>query len=139
MLAYLFIIAAFAFWIHAERKLSLSKRVGSAIVFWGSCLFSVHFGHSVVTNYERTYVVRALKSIAADVSSERRDQYLILAEDYEKRRLSGAKLMLESEKVLRSLNSKEAEQAGTGQPATRSESKSEGSDKPQPESEGRSR
>jgi uncharacterized protein YecT (DUF1311 family) len=33
----------------------------------------------------------------------------------------------------------EAEQAGTGQPATRSQSKSEDSDKPQPESEGRSR
>jgi hypothetical protein len=33
----------------------------------------------------------------------------------------------------------EAEQAGTGQPATRSQSKSEGSDKPQPEAEGRSR
>jgi hypothetical protein len=32
-----------------------------------------------------------------------------------------------------------AEQAGTGQPATRSQSKSEGGDKPQPESEGRSR
>ncbi len=31
------------------------------------------------------------------------------------------------------------EQAGTGQPATRPESKSEGRDKPQPESEGRSR
>jgi hypothetical protein len=31
------------------------------------------------------------------------------------------------------------EQAGTGQPATRPESKSEGSDKPQPEAEGRSR
>jgi hypothetical protein len=34
---------------------------------------------------------------------------------------------------------KQAEQAGTGQPATRPESKSEGRDKPQPESEGRSR
>ena len=33
----------------------------------------------------------------------------------------------------------EAEQAGTGQPATRPESKSEGSDKPQPEAGGRSR
>jgi hypothetical protein len=33
----------------------------------------------------------------------------------------------------------QAEQAGTGQPATRPESKSEGGDKPQPESEGRSR
>lgn len=32
-----------------------------------------------------------------------------------------------------------AEQDGTGQPATRSQSKSEGSDKPQPEEEGRSR
>jgi hypothetical protein len=32
-----------------------------------------------------------------------------------------------------------AEQAGTGQPATRPESKSEGSEKPQPEAEGRSR
>jgi hypothetical protein len=34
---------------------------------------------------------------------------------------------------------KEGEQAGAGQPATRSEFKSEGSDKPQPESKGRSR
>ena len=34
---------------------------------------------------------------------------------------------------------KEVEQAGTGQPATRPELKSEGGDKPQPESEGRSR
>ena len=34
---------------------------------------------------------------------------------------------------------KEAEQSGTGQPATRSQSKSEGGDKAQPESEGRSR
>jgi hypothetical protein len=34
---------------------------------------------------------------------------------------------------------KQAEQAGTGQPATRSQSKSEGDDKPQPEAEGRSR
>jgi hypothetical protein len=33
----------------------------------------------------------------------------------------------------------QGEQAGTGQPATRPESKSEGSDKPQPESEGRCR
>lgn len=34
---------------------------------------------------------------------------------------------------------KEREQGGTGQPATRSQSKSEGSDMPQPKSEGRSR
>ena len=34
---------------------------------------------------------------------------------------------------------RQAEQGGTGQPATRSQSKSEGSDKPQPEAEGRSR
>jgi hypothetical protein len=34
---------------------------------------------------------------------------------------------------------KDAQQAGTGQPATRPESKSEGGDKPQPEAEGRSR
>jgi hypothetical protein len=37
------------------------------------------------------------------------------------------------------LNRIEAEQDGTVQPATRPESKSEGSDKPQPEAEGRSR
>ena len=34
---------------------------------------------------------------------------------------------------------RQAEQAGSGQPATRPESKSEGGDKPQPEAEGRSR
>jgi hypothetical protein len=36
-------------------------------------------------------------------------------------------------------NKNEAEQDGTGQPATRPESKSEGGDKPQPEAEGRAR
>lgn len=37
------------------------------------------------------------------------------------------------------LAKKQAQQAGAGQPATRPESKSEGSDKPEPEAEGRSR
>ena len=40
---------------------------------------------------------------------------------------------------LRAQLKKKAEQAGTGQPATRPESKSEGGDKPQAESKGRSR
>jgi hypothetical protein len=43
------------------------------------------------------------------------------------------------EKTLRSRIIKKAEQAGAGQPATRPGSKIEGGDKPQPESEGRSR
>jgi hypothetical protein len=42
-------------------------------------------------------------------------------------------------KQLKALAVKQAEQAGAGQPATRPESKSEGGDKPQPKSEGRSR
>ena len=40
---------------------------------------------------------------------------------------------------VRFVKSKKAEQGGTGQPATRTQSKSKGSDKPQPEAEGRSR
>ncbi len=39
----------------------------------------------------------------------------------------------------KSAQNKKSEQGGTGQPATRSQSKSEGGDKPQPEAEGRSR
>jgi hypothetical protein len=49
-----------------------------------------------------------------------------------------ANLVIERGKVSL-IPKKEAEQAGTGQPATRPESKSEGSDKTQPEAEGRSR
>ena len=45
----------------------------------------------------------------------------------------------ESWMTLATLEKKWAEQAGTGQTATRSQSKSEGSQKPQPEAEGRSR
>ncbi len=41
--------------------------------------------------------------------------------------------------VMRACAPQHAEQGGTGQPATRPESKSEGSDKPQSEAEGRSR
>ena len=49
-----------------------------------------------------------------------------------KKRLLLGKRLLELDKT-------KAEQGGTGQPATRPESKSEGGDKPQPEAEGRSR
>jgi hypothetical protein len=49
-----------------------------------------------------------------------------------------ANLVIERGKVSL-IPKKEAEQAGSGQPATRSESKSKGGDKPQPESEGPSR
>jgi hypothetical protein len=45
----------------------------------------------------------------------------------------------EMEDIREDIRINTAEQAGTGQPATRSQSKSEDSDKPQPESEGRSR
>ena len=48
----------------------------------------------------------------------------------------GIKLIGEIEAVLRN---PKAQQGGAGQPATRPESKPEGSDKPQPEAEGRSR
>ena len=49
-------------------------------------------------------------------------------------------LLLEHIKLLESKQAKEiAEKSGAGQPATRPESKLEGNDKPQPESEGRSR
>jgi hypothetical protein len=41
--------------------------------------------------------------------------------------------------LLNLVHPQDGEQAGSGQPATRPESKSEGGDKPQPESEGRSR
>jgi hypothetical protein len=45
----------------------------------------------------------------------------------------------DKESIVRFLAKHKAEQGGTGQPATRSQSESEGSDKPQPEAEGRSR
>ena len=43
------------------------------------------------------------------------------------------------QRALAKLKKQKAEQVGAGQPATRPESKSEGSDNPQPEAEGRSR
>jgi hypothetical protein len=53
----------------------------------------------------------------------------------------GFKTPEEEKEILGKYNKKrkELEQASTGQPATRPESKSEGNEKPQPESEGRSR
>jgi hypothetical protein len=45
----------------------------------------------------------------------------------------------EVSRYLRSINLNWVEQASAGQPATRSQSDSEGGDNPQPESEGRSR
>jgi hypothetical protein len=55
------------------------------------------------------------------------------------RTLSGAGLVLLLVNAGQRKGTRESEQAGTGQPDTRPESKSEGSDKPQPDSEGRSR
>ena len=48
-------------------------------------------------------------------------------------------LVVETDANSSVMQKRPAEQAGTGQPATRPESKSEGGDKPQPEAEGRSR
>jgi hypothetical protein len=53
---------------------------------------------------------------------------------------NGGKALLELKGYgVRLKQMKKRQQGGTGQPATRSQSKSEGSDKPQPEAEGRSR
>ena len=113
MPALIFIIAAFAFWIHAERKLNLSKRVVGGIVFWGSCLLFLHYAHSVGANYERTYVARTLKNIVADANPERKQEYLKLAEGYEKRTIGGGQLMLESERIPSRPKTKKAEQDET--------------------------
>ena len=79
---------------------------------------------------DQTETERALTAMnrAAATARERASRFgsrLVLWRD-------GAVVLANPEKI-------EAEQAGTGQPATRPESKSEGSDKPQPEAEGRSR
>jgi predicted membrane protein len=110
MPALIFIIAALAFWIHAERKLNFTKRVVGGIVFWGSCLLFLHYAHNVGSNYERTYVARTMKNVATDASVERRQEYLKLAESYEKRIIGGGQLMLESEEILSRSNTKKAEQ-----------------------------
>ena len=56
-------------------------------------------------------------------------------EDFKEAKLDATTM----QRMLAKLKKQKAEQAGTGQPATRPESKPEGSDKPQPEAEGRSR
>jgi hypothetical protein len=53
--------------------------------------------------------------------------------------MGGLRVLESVEKIQAQIDAIHAEQDGTGQPATRFQSKSEGSDKPQPESEGRSR
>lgn len=100
MPALIFIIVAFAFWIHAERKLGIGKRFIGGIVFWGGCLFYLHYAHNVGANYERTYVAWALKNVAADAGAERKEDCLKLAEAYEKRAISGGQLILDSKRIL---------------------------------------
>ena len=74
----------------------------------------------------------------------------LLAQGYSVKRIEFEKFSIDKEKkatpfhaiswlIIEAIANGEAQQAGTGQPATRPESKLEGSDKPQPESEGRSR
>jgi hypothetical protein len=53
--------------------------------------------------------------------------------------LRGLRVLESEEKIQAQIKAIHAEQGGTGQPATRSQSKSEGSDKPNPEAEGHSR
>ena len=54
-------------------------------------------------------------------------------------KLRSEKVLVPLSSIVEALTKKRAEQACTGQPATRSQSKSVGGDKPQPESKGRSR
>ena len=71
------------------------------------------------------------------VESKEFDDRVYLQIVYHEAPLEQAKLNL-IDKVINSVQPKPSEQDGTGQPATVPESKSEGGDKPQPESEGRS-
>lgn len=64
--------------------------------------------------------------------AESRGMRVVALPENERSRLKAAKEILEA-------YDKSAEQGGAAQPATRPESKSEASDKPQPEAEGRSR
>ena len=68
----------------------------------------LHYANSVGSNYERTYVACALKNVAADANPDRREEYLKLAEGYEKRTIGGWKLMLESNGILSQSNTKKA-------------------------------
>jgi hypothetical protein len=110
----IFIVAAFVFWIHAERNLNFSKRVIGGIVFWGSCLLLLHYAHGERSNYERAYVARAFANVATDANAERKDKFLKLAESYGKRTISGADLLLESERILSPADTNQAEQTGRG-------------------------
>lgn len=58
-----------------------------------------------------------------------------MIEDFREAKLDATTM----QRTLAKLKRQKAEQSGAGQPATRPESKPEGSDKPQPDAEGRSR
>jgi hypothetical protein len=86
---------------------------------------AIRFDPRVPSSYVLTFGIRPHLSVFAGAFNELQIEF------------DGKGVIKSKRKVPSEWN--QAEQGGAGQPATRSESKSEGSDKPQTEAEGRSR
>lgn len=82
------------------------------------------------------YSMKALEAAGMDAVGEFERQIKRLPEHLREQVASGVTARVNRLSIPKP---KRAEQGGAGQPATRPESKSEGSDKPQPDSDGRSR
>jgi hypothetical protein len=150
-----FAILAVFLGIACSAQSRRGRIIGSIVAFGWSCLmfmaanmaesFNLNIWYSSAADDLLESSIEAIDAGAADqVSAELSAMREELEVTYE-RRGNFNELALATAKRIRSATPPtdsikiQAEQGGTGQPATRSQSKSEGGDKPQPEAEGRSR
>jgi hypothetical protein len=100
MFIYITIIAAIAFWVHAERKLGLGFRILATVLLVTTITLSLHSAQRIYSFYDRGYVAEALKTMVEGEHVQDQELYRSMIERYKYGdTIGGAFLMEETRRI----------------------------------------
>jgi hypothetical protein len=139
MLVYIAILALVCFWFHAQLRCGLGARLISSGLLIAVAAGAVSFTGRLSAFYQRGAVAAAIETLVTELPIDERREYEEVLQEY---KLRGSAFSLkEAFQRLKARDVSEtnkSEQADARQPTTAPDSKSEGKEKPKPESKERS-
>lgn len=100
MIIYITIIAAIAFWVHAERKLGFGFRILATALVVTTITLTLQSAHRIYSFYDRGYVAEALKNIVEGEHVRDKELYLSMIKQYKyENTIGGAFLMKETRRI----------------------------------------
>ena len=112
MIIYIAIMAAIAFWFHAEKKLGFGFRMLATVLVVSASIFTLHYAHRVGSFYDRGYVAEAFKTMVEGEHVPDQELYLSMIKRYKVGdTIGGAFLWDETKRIQDLRKTKPAEQA----------------------------